>query len=174
MGELNSFPLFHKYDMKENIKRKSINEPVSDEAMERLAQIMTDSPTLVKLSKTEFAIKSLKPAVMWMIAEEAVKISKAEKASYSDVLKGLASNLPSVCRIITLAILNKKEDIEDEVTYKKVYETLFWECDEKEWGQLLFEILNLINVDVFFYIINSTQIFKEMALQRKTRMNEQK
>lgn len=160
--------------MKENIKRKSINEPVSDEAMECLAQIMTDSPTLVKLSKTEFAIKSLKPAVMWMIAEEAVKISKAEKASYSDVLKGLASNLPSVCRIITLAILNKKEDIEDEVTYKKVYETLFWECDEKEWGQLLFEILNLINVDVFFYIINSTQIFKEMALQRKTRMNEQK
>ena len=78
--------------MKENIKRKSINEPVSDEAMERLAQIMTDSPTLVKLSKTEFAIKSLKPAVMWMIAEEAVKISKAEKETLE--LKVLEEYLP--------------------------------------------------------------------------------
>ena len=35
--------------------------PLSDAAMERLAQIMNDSPTIVKLQGTEWKIKALKP-----------------------------------------------------------------------------------------------------------------
>ena len=33
---------------------KTIKDPVSDEAMERLVQIMTDSPSLLKLKDTEW------------------------------------------------------------------------------------------------------------------------
>lgn len=152
---------------------KTAKEPVSMQGMERLAQIMTDAPTIAKLENTEFAITSLKPAIMWEISKEALSIQKVENASFSDVLKGLSLEIPSVCRIITLAILNDKR-IYDEQEYSKIYDTLFWECDVKEWAQLLFEILNLLSVDAFFLITDLTQTFKTMALERKMTMKEQK
>lgn len=154
----------------EEKKHRTIKDPVTDEEMERLAQIMLDSPTLTKLENTEFKITALKPAVMWMIAKEAANISIVEKAVFSDVLKGLAKEIPLVCRIITLAILNDKERIDRD--YQKVYDTLFWECDVKEWAQLLFEILNLISIDTFFLLTDLTQTFKTIALERKTKMKE--
>lgn len=160
--------------MKEEKKFKSAKDPVSIEAMERLVQVMTNSPTIAKLKNTEFAITALKPAVMWMIAEEANKIAIVEKASFSDVLKGLASEIPAVCRIITLALLNEKKLIEDEQKYQAVYDTLFWECDVKEWAQLLFEILNLLSVDFFFQSIELTQTFRTISLERKMKIKEQK
>ena len=52
------------------------SSPLSDAAMERLAQIMNDSPTIVKLQGTEWKIRALKPGTQWMIAEEACKIVK--------------------------------------------------------------------------------------------------
>lgn len=160
--------------MEDNKKKyKTAKEPVSMEGMERLAQIMTDAPTIAKLANTEFAITSLKPAVMWEISKEALSIQRVEDASFSDVLKGLSLEIPSVCRIITLAILNDKR-IYDEQEYNKIYDTLFWECDVKEWAQLLFEILNLLSVDAFFLITDLTQTFKTMALERKMKMKEQK
>lgn len=157
---------------KEEIKYRKINEPVTDEEMERMVQIMLDSPTIKKLSKTKFAITALKPAVMWQIAQEATKISIVEKATFSDVLRGLSQEIPSVCKIITLAMLNNKERIQKE--YDKVYDTLLWECDVKEWAELLYEVLNLISIDTFFLLTELTQTFKTIALERKTKIKEQK
>lgn len=154
-------------------KYKTAKEPVSIEAMEKLVQIMTDAPSISKLENTEFAITALKPAIMWEISKEALAIHKVENASFSDVLVGLSKEIPAVCRIITLAILNDKR-IYDKEEYDKIYDTLFWECDVKEWAQLLFEILNLINVDAFFLITDLTQTFKTMCLERKMTMKEQK
>lgn len=159
--------------MAENkIKYKTAKEPVSMEGMERLVQIMTDSPSITKLQNTEFAITCLKPAIMWEISKEALAIQKVENASFSDVLIGLSKEIPSVCRIITLAILNDKR-IYNKEEYDKIYDTLFWDCDVKEWAQLLFEILNLLSVDAFFLITDLTQTFKKMSLERKMKMKEQ-
>ena len=47
------------------------NSPLSDEAMARLAKIMNDSPTIIKLQGTEREVKALKPGTQWLIAEEA-------------------------------------------------------------------------------------------------------
>lgn len=64
-------------DKKNNI---ATEQPISEEeAMERLAKVMNDSPTLVTLGEAGFPITALKPAVQWLIAEEAIKIQKAEK-----------------------------------------------------------------------------------------------
>ena len=61
-------------------KKKEVTElPIS--AMEKLAKVMNDSPTIVKMSKTDFPITALKPATQWLIAEEACKILKAEKGN---------------------------------------------------------------------------------------------
>lgn len=159
-----------------DIKYKTIKDPVSDEAMERLVQVMTNSPTLVKLKDAEWEITALKPGIMWLIAKEAAQINKVDKATFSDVLQGLALNMPAVCRIITLALLNDKNHIkEGDIVYDKVYDALFWECEDmKDWADLLFEILNLLSVGFFFQITELTQMFRQMTLERKMTMEERK
>ena len=156
----------------EEIKRKTFRDPVSDEAMERLVKIMTNSPTLVKLQNTEVEITALKPGTQWKIAEEATKINKIEKATFGDILQGLSQEFPVVCKILALAILNDKKAIEENL--ERFIDVLLWECESRDWGQLLFEVLNLINVDVFFSIINSIQTFRMIVLERKMKTTEQK
>lgn len=153
--------------------KKDINMRVaSDESMERLAQIMTDAPSLVKLANTEWAITALKPAVQWEIAKIACEVHKVEKATYGDVLKGFSTNLPAVVRVITLALLNDKERIENE--YDKVYDTLMWESNPSQWANLLLEILNLQDIGFFLQITQVVEMFRQTTLQRKKTMEEQK
>lgn len=157
--------------MIEDIKYPKASEPVSDEAMEKLARIMLDSPTLLKLKGTEWEITSLKPGTTWMISQEAAKASIAEQACFGDILKELSTDIPAVCRILALALLNDKDKI--ATSYDKVYDMLLWECEVKEWGQILFEVLNLIDIEVFFCITERIQMFKQISLQRKTTAAEQ-
>lgn len=148
---------------------------VSDESMERLARIMNDSPSLVKLHGTQWCIKGLKPGVQWLIAEQACQVVKGEKLSMGDVIKEFAVNLPAVVHIITLALLNDKERIfsnyekkELSEEYHQVYDLLMWgEYDMKDWALLLGEILNLISTDFFFESTNVIQTVREMTLTRK-------
>lgn len=159
----------------ENTKAKEEKKNIklaSDEAMERLVQVMSDSPTLVKLANTEWAITALKPAVQWEIAKIACEVHKVENAHYGDVLKGFATNLPAVVRVITLALLNDKERIANE--YDKVYDTLMWESKPNEWATLLFEILNLQDISFFLQITQVVEMFRQTTLQRKMTMDERK
>lgn len=146
--------------------------PLSDEAMARLVQIMNDSPTVVKLQGTEWEIRALKPGTQWMIAEEACKMVKKEKLSMGDVIKEFAHNLPSVARVITLALLNDKERIKSE-EYQKVYDQLLWgDYEIKDWAALLVEILNLLDVDFFFASTNVIQTVRSQTLMRKRQAAE--
>ena len=156
----------------DKVESKPKVKMASDEAMERLAQIMTDSPSLVKLANTEWAITALKPAVQWEIAKIACDIHKVENASYGDVLKGFSTNLPAVVRVLTLALLNDKERIANE--YDKVYDTLMWESNPREWGNLLFEVLNLQDIGFFLQTTQIVEMFRQTTLQRKMTMEERK
>lgn len=158
--------------MNEAKSTKTINDPVSDEAMERLIDVMNDTPTLVKLAGAEWEVTALKPAVQHLIAKEACTINKAEKATFEDIIKCFALNMPSVVRVITLALLNDKEKIEKY--YDKVYDTIYWESDSHEWGTLLYEVLNLLDVGFFFQITESVQMFRQQTLTRKITTEERK
>ena len=48
---------------------KARKQQVSDDAMSRLARLMNDSPTILKLRGTEWEVRSLKPGTQWLIAE---------------------------------------------------------------------------------------------------------
>lgn len=162
---------------KKIIKAVNRNAPkkekkASDEAMERLVRVMTNEPSIVKLAKADWKITALKPAVQWEIAKEACAINKVEKATFGDIIKGLAGNIPSVARIITLALLNDKERIEKE--YKKVYETIMWESKPSEWANLLYEILNLQDIEFFFATMQTIDMFRKITLQRVKKKEERK
>lgn len=148
--------------------------PVSDDSMERLAKIMNDSPTVLKLKGTEWEIRGLKPAVQWMIAEEACKIVKGEKQAMGDVIREFANNLPSVAKVITLALLNDKKRIEDKDWFQKVYDELMWgDYEIRDWAVLLAEILKMIDIDFFFESTNVVQMIRKMTLDRKMTRKEQ-
>lgn len=157
----------------DNRKRKRVvpNTPITDKAMERLAQLMNDSPTRVKLKDTEWEIRGLRPGAQWMIAEEACKIVKGENMAMGDVLKQFAINMPSVCRCMTIALLNDKKRIESD-EFQKVYDTLMWgDYEMRDWTTLLFEIINLVDVNFFFASTGVIQTVRTI-LNRKTTATE--
>lgn len=153
-------------------EKKKVISSVSDEAMERLVQVMTDAPSLVKLANAGWEVRALKPAVQWEIAKIACEVHKVENATYGDVIKGFSTNLPAIVRVITLALLNDKERIENE--YEQVYDTLMWESKPSEWAGVLFEILNLQDISFFLQITQVVEIFRQSTLQMKKTMDEQK
>ena len=154
---------------------------VSFKSMERLAKVMNDSPTIIKMKDYEFAITALKPGTQWLIAEEACKIMKAEKGNMEDVIKQFAINIPSVVHVITLAILNDKDSIfkniktrEYSAEYETVYDTIMWETSPDNWLSLLVEIMNMLSMDYFFQSTNAVAMIREAALGRKMKMEELK
>ncbi len=155
-------------------KETTPQTPVSNEAMERLARLMNDSPSIMRLHGTEWEIHALKPGTQWLIAEEACKIIKGENMAMGDVIKEFATNMPAVARVITLALLNDKDKIYGQ-QYQQVYDALMWgEYDIKDWAQLLFEVVSLVDVDFFLASTNAVATLRQMTLERKTTMEERK
>ena len=158
-----------------------MKKDISVDAMQRLAEIMNDTPTVMKMGKTEFAITALKPGTQWLIAEESCKIMKAEQGNFKDVIKQFAVNIPSVVHVITLAILNDKDSIfkniktrEYSAEYETVYDTIMWETSPDNWLSLLVEIMNMLSMDYFFQSTNAVAMIREAALGRKMKMEELK
>lgn len=161
----------------EAAKRKvTPDKPVSDDAMARLARIMNDSPSIIKLHGTEWQITGLKPAVQMLIAEEACKVVDGENKSMGDVLREFSMNLNSVAHCLTLAMLNSKERIYSDFTkkeysqeYHDIMDTLMWgDYDMRDWAQLLYQVLSLINTDFFFQATSVIKTVRKMTLERKT------
>lgn len=163
------------------MENKKDKKTTAADAMERLAKVMNDTPTIVKMSNTEFAITALKPGTQWLIAEEGCKIMKAEQGNFKDVIKQFAVNIPSVVHVITLAILNDKNRIFEDYKsrkyseeYQSVYDTIMWETSPDNWLSLLVEIMNMLSMDYFFQSTNAVAMIREAALGRKMKMEELK
>ena len=147
--------------------------PITDEAMMRLVKIMNDSPTIIRFAGTEWEIKPLRAGTQWLIAEEACKIVDKENMTMGDVIKQFAENLPSVARVITLALLNDKDKIYGE-EYNRVYETIMWgDVSLHESAILLSEILQLIDISFFFACTDVVKTLRRTTLDRKITTEEQ-
>ena len=145
-------------------------EIISTEAQKKLLKIMNDSPTIVKLNNTiDWKITALKPAVKWLIAEEAAKIKQSNE-DVESVAIAMATSLPVICRCLTLALLNDKKRIEEE--YEQIYDLLMWETEDRHWGTLFLEILKLLDTDAFFLNINFVMMILDMTAQRKMMKEE--
>lgn len=164
-------------------KKKNKEIDVSLDAQARLAEILNDSPRLVSLAGTEWEVRTLRQKVQWMIAEEVIKINKIEEgAGYGDVVKQFASNMPSVVKVITLAVLNDRHKIfKDGIEsngfsdlYKATYDTIAWEGKVDEYGYLLLDVLQLLDISFFMESHRILEMFRASTMMRKTMMAEQK
>lgn len=162
--------------------KKDLPNEVSLEAQARLAEILTDSPRLVSLNGTEWEIRALRMGTQYLIAQEVIKINKVENATYGDVVKQFAVNIPSVLKILTFALLNDKNKIfkdGDENAgfselYEATYNTLAWDCEVSEFGNIFLETLQLLDISFFTQATHIVEMFKTATTSRRTTMKEQK
>ena len=164
-------------DAQEKVKEVSLDSQA------RLAEILNDSPRLVSLAGTEWEVRTLRQKVQWLIAEEVIKINKIEQgAGYGDIIKQFAFNMPSVIKVITLALLNDRNKIyKDGIEtngfselYQATYDTIAWEGKVEEYGQLLLEVLQLLDIGFFMESHRILELFRASTMARKTTMNEQR
>lgn len=166
---------------REEPKKDLLNE-VSLEAQERLAEILNDSPRLVSLNGTEWEIRALRMGTQYLIAQEVIKINKVENANFGDVIKQFAVSIPSVLKVLTLALLNDKNKIfkngnENDgfsELYEATYNTLAWECEVSEFGNILLETLQLLDTSFFLEATHIVEMFKTATTARRTTTKEQK
>lgn len=151
-------------------------------AQERLAEILNDSPRLVSLNGTEWEIRALRMGTQYLIAQEVIKINKEASATFGDIMNQFAVNIPSMLKILTLALLNDKKKIYrdgDEGAgfsdlYEATYNTLAWECNINEFGNILLETLQLIDVGFFTESCRIVEMFRVATTARRTTTKEQK
>ena len=163
-------------------ERARVSSEVSLESQERLAEIPNDSPRLVSLNGTEWEIRALRMGTQYLIAQEVIKINKVENANFGDIVKQFAVNIPSVLKILTFALLNDKNKIfkdgnENEgfsELYEATYNTLAWECEVSEFGNILLETLQLLDVSFFTQATHIVEMFKTATTARRTTTKEQK
>lgn len=155
-------------------------QEVSLEAQERLAEILNDNPHLVSLNGTEWEIRALRMGTQWLIANKCIQVAKVESANFGDIVKQFAVNIPAVIEVLVLALLNDRHKIfkngnEKEgysELYKATYDTLMWECKTEEFGQILLETLQLLDVSFFMESQRMLHIFREMTLTRKRTLEQ--
>lgn len=161
-------------------KAKEVAE-VNLEAQERLVEILTDSPRIVSLNGSEWAIKALRMGTQYLIAKKVIEIKRAEDNTFGDIIKQFSVNIPAVIEVITLALLNDKNKIfkngvdggEYSELYEATYQTLMWECKVEDFGNLLLEILQLIDTNFFMESCRILEMFK-MSTTARTKITEQK
>lgn len=166
-------------DKREHPKKKV---EASLEAQERLVEILNDSPHLVALNGTEYEVRALKMGTQYLIAQEVIKINKVENANFGDIVKQFSINIPSVVKVIVLCLLNDKKRIyQDGIEHKgfseeynALYETIMWEGNINEYGQLLLECLQLLDISVFMQTLDILSIFRATVTTRREMMKGQK
>lgn len=161
----------------------SVRPEVSIDAQARLAEILNDSPRVASLAGTEWEIRTLRQKVQWMIAAEVIKINKVEQgAGFGDIVKQFAMSMPSVVRVITLAVLNDRNKIFEggveangySELYQATYDTIAWDGKVEEYGTLLLEILQMLDISFFMESHRILDLFRMGTMARKTMMTEQK
>lgn len=166
---------------KDNGKEKE--KEVSLEAQTLLVETLNDSPHLVSLNGTEWEVRTLRFGTQFLIAEEVLKLDAIEKGDgMADLVKKFANSIPTVIRVLTLCLLNDKKRIfkngDEHAGYSdefaSVYDTLMWEGNINEYGMLIVECLNMLDISPFMQALDIVQIFKAGITGKKTTMDTRK
>lgn len=167
---------------KSGTKKIADASEVTLDAQARLAEILSDSPRLISLNGTEWEIRALRMGTQYLIAQEVIKINKVENATYGDVVKQFAVNIPSMLKILTFALLNDKNKIFNggnehngfSELYEATYNTLAWDCEVSEFGNIFLETLQLLDISFFMESCRIVEMFKVATTARRTTTKEQK
>ena len=165
-----------KSDVKQRLNDQKNKELyVSEESQNRLAAILSDEPSIEKLAGTEWEMRPLRNGTQYLIIEEVCKINQAESATYGDVLKGMLTQIPATCKVLTLALLNDKNRIYQNgdpnqgfsKLFKQTYNTILWEADKADLAKIMLDCLQMVDVSFFMEALGMLQIFRARVTEKK-------
>lgn len=148
---------------------------VSDEAQNRLAEILSDAPTIEKLAGTEWEMRPLRMGTQYLIVQEVCKVNKEEGATYGDVLKALLVSMPALCNVLALALLNDKNKIYQNgdpnqgysKMFKRTVDTIMWSADKEDMAHIMLDCLQMVDVSFFMEALGMLQIFRASVTEKK-------
>ena len=165
---------------KSNVKQKIEADKkaamlVSEEAQNRLAEILSDEPSVENFAGTEWEMRPLRYGTQYLIVEEVCKINQAESATYGDVLKCMLTQMPATINVLTLALLNDKNLIYQNgdanqgfsKLFKKTYDTILWESERAELAKIMLDCLQMVDVSFFMEALGMLQIFRASVTEKK-------
>ena len=161
---------------KQIIKQQQEQEmKVSDEAQNRLAEILSDAPTMEKLAGTEWEMRPLRMGTQYLIVQEVCKVNKEEGATYGDVFKALLVSMPALCNVLALALLNDKYKIYQNgdpnqgysKMFKRTVDTIMWSADKEDMAHIMLDCLQMVDVSFFMEALGMLQIFRARVTEKK-------
>lgn len=147
------------------------------DAQARLAEIMNDTPRLVKLEDgREIPVTMLRNGTQYLICKEAVEVVKNENATFGDVMKQFAVNMPAVARVLTLAVLNDKERIFKDGDQRKGWsdefeatcDTFLWDVSNESIAKLMYEVFSMLDINFFLTSSGIVKTMRETMTKRAT------
>lgn len=156
-------------------KKKKKKLEVGIDRQTRLAEILNDSPRIVSLAGTEWEVRPLRMGTQWLIAERVCNICKTEASTFGDVVREFAQSIPSVLDVLTFALLNDKQKIYEggdegngfSDLFRATRDTLEWECNVEDFGNLLVDVLKMIDMDFFFQAEGILTVFRKATTEKK-------
>lgn len=145
------------------------------DAMMRLAEVLNDSPTQIRIGDKTYSITALKMGTQILIAEETCKIQKSQEGNLVDMFNQFARSLPAVIRCLAFAVLNDKDKIYKDYAAREfsdefysMCERIEWESDKGKWLEVLAEVVRKIDVAFFLNISDQMKILRDSTMKRKT------
>lgn len=153
--------------------KRVITEKEHLENKNRLAEIVTDSKTIVKVGDKEYPMGALTYYAKWEISKRITSLELSE-ANITTLIEAMAVNIPLLAEILAIAILRDRESIDKSLNDLK--NDIMDVADELEWHTIISEIIRLLDVGFFFTLtemikainsMNSKAGYRKMMEERK-------
>lgn len=152
----------------------------SPDSQARLAEILSDSPRLVSLNGTEWEVRALRYGTQWLIADRICKMNKQASASFGDIMKDFQTDVPAVCEVLALALLNDRyklfvDGVESKgmsQLYETTVSTLMWECPVTDFANILVEVFQLLDVNFTMDVAATLQMLTASVTMKKRNLTK--
>ena len=125
----------------------------------RLAEIITDSKTMVKVGDKEYPLGALTYYAKWEISKRITSLELSE-ANVTTLIEAMAVNIPLLAEILAIAILRDRTNIESGLNDLK--DDIMNVADEIQWHTIISEIIRLLDVGFFFTLTEMIKVINSM------------
>ena len=175
-------------------KEKEIKEQEDGELKEfgidvsrNIADIILDSPTLVKLGEKEYRVQNMRFYSVYRIAKLCLAMKEADSLMVDDdnkIITALCTDLDSMCEIMAIILCNhlftpdgveSMDDAEsrnDKLISRMKMKVMNSTYEPNEWAAIILGAIQSIDLSAFFLLKKSVSMATDSLLTRKKKSEE--
>ena len=152
-----------------------------------IAEIITDSPSLVVLDGREYRVKDMRYYSVYRIAKLCMDMKEADELMVDDdnkIVTALCTDLDAMCEVMAIILCNHLftpdgvQDYEESVTRnerwisKMKMKVMNSTYEPNEWAAIILGAIKSIDLSAFFLLKNSVSMATDSLLMRKKKSAE--